>query len=72
MNYLVKALSEGIADAGVRHFANYPGFHSNELHAALGAGVTSTDEKNAFAFARNLTLKRQAAESITATRRLFA
>ena len=49
-NYLVKALSEGIADAGVRHFANYPGFHSNELHAALGATVTSTDEKNAFAF----------------------
>ena len=51
MNYLVKALSEGIRDAGARHFANYPGFHSNELHAALGAGVTSTDEKNAFAFA---------------------
>ena len=50
MNYLVKALSEGIADAGVRHFANYPGFHSNELHAALDATVTSTDEKNAFAF----------------------
>ena len=50
-NYLVKALSEGILDAGVRHFANYPGFHSNELHAALGATVTSTDEKNAFAFA---------------------
>ena len=49
-NYLVKALSEGIQDAGVRHFANYPGFHSNELHAALGARVTSTDEKNAFAF----------------------
>ena len=49
-NYLVKALSEGIQDAGVRHFANYPGFHSNELHAALGARVTSTDEKNAIAF----------------------
>lgn len=51
MNELVRAFSEGILDAGVRHFANYPGFHSNELHAALGARVTSTDEKNAFAFA---------------------
>ena len=49
-NGLVQALADGILDAGVRHFANYPGFHSNELHAALGAGVTSTDEKNAFAF----------------------
>ena len=45
-NYLVKALSEGILDAGVRHFANYPGFHSNELHAALGATVTSTDDSS--------------------------
>lgn len=51
MNNLVMALAEGIRDAGVRHYANYPGFHSNELHAALGGGVTSTDEKNAFAFA---------------------
>ena len=51
MNNLVRALAEGISDAGVCHFANYPGFHSNELHAALGATVTSTDEKNAFAFA---------------------
>lgn len=51
MNQLVRALSEGILDAGVRHFANYPGFHANELHAALGARVTSTDEKNAFAYA---------------------
>lgn len=51
MNELVRAFAEGISDAGVRHFANYPGFHSNELHAALGATITSTDEKNAFAFA---------------------
>ena len=51
MNNLVKALADGIQDAGVRHYANYPGFHSNELHEALGGGVTSTDEKNAFAFA---------------------
>lgn len=51
MNQLVRAFAEGILDAGVRHFANYPGFHANELHAALGARVTSTDEKNAFAFA---------------------
>lgn len=51
MNELVRAFSEGILDAGVRHYANYPGFHSNELHDALGAMVTSTDEKNAFAFA---------------------
>ncbi len=50
MNFLVKALSEGIQDAGVRHFSNYPGFHSNELHAALGGTVTSPDEKSAFAY----------------------
>ena len=51
MNSLITALANGVQDAGCTHFANYPGFHSNELHAALGAEVTSSDEKNAFAFA---------------------
>ena len=51
MNYLIQALADGIKDAGCAHFANYPGFHANELHAALNAPHTSTDEKNALAFA---------------------
>ena len=51
MNYSIKAMAEGIIDAGCSHYANYPGFHSNELHSALDCKVTSSDEKNAFAFA---------------------
>ena len=51
MNYLIKILAEAIQDADCQHYSNYPGFHSNELHSALGATVTSTDEKNAFAYA---------------------
>ena len=51
MNNLIKILAEAVQDAGCQHYANYPGFHANELHAALGASVTSTDEKNAFAYA---------------------
>ena len=51
MNYLIQAIADGIKDAGCTHYANYPGFHANELHAALNAPYTSCDEKNAFAFA---------------------
>ena len=51
MNYLISALADAIQDAGCTHLANYPGFHSNELHAALQSQITSSDEKNAFAYA---------------------
>lgn len=51
MNYLIQAIADGITDAGCTHYANYPGFHANELHAALNSPYTSCDEKNAFAFA---------------------
>lgn len=51
MNYLIKILADAVRDADCHHYSNYPGFHSNELHKALAATVTSSDEKNAFAYA---------------------
>ena len=51
MNLLIEALANGIKDAGCRFYSNYPGFHANELHEALGCKFTSIDEKSAFAYA---------------------
>lgn len=48
---IVHALADGFRDGGCALSANYPGFHSHELHAALSGGVTSVDEKTAYAFA---------------------
>ncbi len=46
---LIAALADGFQAAGVVHSFNYPGFHSNELHDALGGGVTSVNERTAMA-----------------------
>ena len=51
MNSLIQTLAFAIEDSACTYHANYPGFHSNELHSALGSKVTSRDEKNAFAYA---------------------
>ena len=46
---LINALAEGFRDGGVQLSLNYPGFHSNELHDALGGGITSVNERTAYA-----------------------
>jgi indolepyruvate ferredoxin oxidoreductase alpha subunit len=51
MNQTILAMTQAIEDAGVQHFTNYPGFHSDELFAAVGGAITSVDEKTAFAYA---------------------
>ncbi len=48
---IIGALAQGFLDGGCRLSANYPGFHSNELHDALGGGVTSVNERTAYALA---------------------
>jgi indolepyruvate ferredoxin oxidoreductase alpha subunit len=49
-NPLIRALSEGFRDGGVRCAINYPGFHSNELQDALDGRPISINEKTAMAF----------------------
>ena len=46
---LISALAEGFRDGGVELSFNYPGFHSNELHEALGGEITSVNERTAYA-----------------------
>ncbi len=48
---IIHALADGFQDGGCALSANYPGFHSHELHAALSGSATSVDEKTAYAFA---------------------
>ena len=51
MNNAILALNQAVQDAGVEFFANYPGFHSNEMFDNQNGMVTSVDEKTAFAYA---------------------
>ena len=50
-NRVIQALADGFKDGGCKLSANYPGFHSDELHDEMGGGVTSVNEKTAYAFA---------------------
>jgi len=50
-NNLIQALAAGFSDGGAQRWFNYPGFHSNELHDALGGGPISVNEKTAMACA---------------------
>ena len=50
MNNAILALKNAVEDAGAEFFANYPGFHSNEMFDGQNGMVTSVDEKTAFAY----------------------
>ena len=50
MNSTILALRHAVEDAGAAFFANYPGFHSNEMFDGQSGMVTSVDEKTAFAY----------------------
>ncbi len=46
---VIAALAAGFKEGGCRFSFNYPGFHANELHDALGGGNTSINERTAMA-----------------------
>jgi len=51
MSNTILALQQAVQDAGAEFFANYPGFHSNEMFDGQSGMVTSADEKIAFSYA---------------------
>lgn len=50
-NPLIETLAEGFRKAGAGESFNYPGFHANELHEAMGGGPTSINERTAYSMA---------------------
>lgn len=48
---LIQNLAFGFQEGGIGSSFNYPGFHANELHDALGGGPTSINERTAYAMA---------------------